>query len=73
MNASTQEATDLAAWHATKLLSGSRSMCKAAFGGDEVQAAIAGFSGSCTMGMSPKRVAYQAATVRKIMAMLPAE
>lgn len=73
MYAPTPEATDLAAWHAAKLLAGSRSMCKQAFPGDEVQAAIAGFSGSCTMGMAPKKIAYQAATVRKILATLPAE
>ena len=73
MNASTPEATELSAWHAAKLLAGSKSMCKDHFGGDEIQAAIAGFSGSCTMGMSSKKVAYQAATVRKILALLPAE
>ena len=73
MRAATPEATTLAAWHAAKLLAGSRAMCKAAFGGDEIQGAIAGFSGSCTMGMSPKKVAYQAAAVRKILATLPAE
>ncbi len=73
MYAPTPEATSLAAWHAAKLLAGSRTMCKAAFGGDEVQAAIAGFSGSCTMGMAPKKIAYQAAAVRKILATLPAE
>jgi len=73
MYAATPEATELAAWHAAKLLAGSRSMCKQAFAGDEVQAAIAGFSGSCTMGMAPKKVAYQAAAVRKILATLPAE
>ena len=73
MHAATPEATGLAAWHAARLLAGSRSMCKAAFGGDEIQAAIAGFAGSCTMGMSPKKIAFQAATVRKILAALPAE
>jgi hypothetical protein len=73
MHASTPEATELAAWHAAKLLAGSRAMCKQAFAGDEIQAAIAGFSGSCTMGMAPKKVAYQAAAVRKILATLPAE
>lgn len=73
MQSSTPEATSLAAWHAAKLLAGSKSMCKAYFGGDDVQAAIAGFSGSCTMGMAPKKIAYQAAAVRKILAQLPAE
>jgi len=73
MNTATQEATDLAAWHAAKLLAGSRSMCKAEFGGDEIQGAIAGFSGSCTMGMARSKVQYQAATVRRILATLPAE
>lgn len=73
MHASSPEATALAAWHAAKLLAGSRSSCKAAFGGDDIQAAIAGFSGSCTMGMSSKKVAYQAQAVRKILATLPAE
>lgn len=73
MHAATLEATTLAAWHAAKLLAGSRTMCKADFGGDEIQAAIAGFSGSCTMGMAPKKVAYQAQAVRKILASLPAE
>lgn len=66
----TPEATRLAAWHAAKLLAGTRGMCKAFFGGDEVQSAIAGFSGSC-MRMDPKRVALQAMVVRKILATLP--
>lgn len=73
MHAATPEATELAAWHAAKLLAGSRTMCKAAFGGDELQAAIAGFSGSCTMGMAPQKIARQAALARKILAGLPAE
>jgi hypothetical protein len=72
MVGSDQESTDLAAWHAAKLLSGSKSMCKAFFGGDPVESAIAGFSGSCTR-MEPAKVAYQAQTVRKILATLPAE
>jgi len=73
MQAATPEATNLAAWHAAKLLAGSRSMCKAAFGGDEMQAAIAGFSGSCTLGMAPQKIAKQAALARKILETLPAE
>lgn len=68
----TPEATHLAAWHAAKILAGMRSMCKEFYGGDEIQSAIAGYSGSCTR-MDPKKVAYQAQAVRKIMALLPSE
>ncbi len=67
----TPEATNLAAWHAAKRLAGSSTMCKSAFGGDNVQAAIAGFAGNCMM-MNPQKVALQAATARKIVATLPA-
>lgn len=67
------ESTQLAAWHAATLLAGSRSACRNAFQGDEIQAAIAGFSGACTLRMKPERIAYQAAVVRKILATLPAE
>lgn len=73
LEGSTPEATELAAWHAAVLLAGSRSACKNAFNGDEIQAAIAGFSGACTMRMRPEKIAYQAAVVRKILATLPAE
>jgi hypothetical protein len=73
LEGATPEATSLAAWHAAKLLAGSRSMCKAAYNGDEIQAAIAGFSGACTMRMKPEKIAYQAQAVRKILATLPAE
>ncbi len=73
LEGSTAESTELAAWHAAVLLSGSRSQCRNAFNGDEIQAAIAGFSGACTMRMRPEKIAYQAAFVRKILATLPAE
>lgn len=72
LQASTQEATDLAAWHAARLLAGTRSFCKEEFRGDEVQSSIAGFAGGC-LRMTPAKVAYQAAYVRKILATLPAE
>jgi len=73
LEGSTAEATELAAWHAAVLLSGSRSTCKRYFQGDEIQAAIAGFSGNCIMGMKLDKIAYQASAVRKIVATLPAE
>lgn len=65
-----EEATSLAAWHATKRLAGSSSLCKSKFGGDNIQGAIAGFAGSCIL-MDPKKVAYQAETVRRILNTLP--
>ncbi len=72
MEGSDEKATKLAAWHAARLLAGTRGLCKSAFGGDEVKSAIAGFSGSC-LRMDPERVAYQARVTRKFLTLLPAE
>lgn len=73
LQGSTPEATELAAWHAATLLAGSVSMCRTTFPGDNISAAIAGFSGSCTLRMAPAKIARQAQAVRKILATLPAE
>ncbi len=73
MEGATSEATELAAWHAATLLAGSSSMCRPSFPGDPISAAIAGFSGSCTMRMSPSKIAHQAQAIRKILETLPAE
>ena len=68
MNASTQAATDLAAWHATKLLSGGTRRCAQQYP-DPISSTIAAFAGSC-IRMTPAMVQRQAAATQKTLAQL---
>lgn len=68
MNSSTQEATDLAAWHATKVLSGGTKRCASLYP-DPFASTIAAFAGSCVR-MYPGQVAKQAASAHSILVRL---
>ncbi len=65
MNSSSQEATDLAAWHAAKILAGGTKHCAYLYP-DPLASTIATFSGSC-IRMYPGMVLRQAATAHSIL------
>ncbi len=68
MNDSTQAATDLAAWHAAKILAGGTKRCAYLYP-DPMASTIAAFAGSCVR-MYPAQVTKQAAAAHSIQGRL---
>lgn len=64
-----QPANDLAAWNATKRLSGARSRCASTYPEDPIKGAIAGFAGGC-LALSPKKLAARTHTYYQVLKQL---
>ena len=69
INSSSADATNLAAWHAARSLSGGFKACSRQYPGDPIASTIAHYAGSC-LHMAPAKVRQQAQDTRRFQALL---